>query len=501
MADLASKDWLASLVDEELVRYDVAAARARLPQELEARPAGNDLAPAARVLVARSLRHRHLEAGALAPEEAFLATVRGHVGLVLDLALLASEPFHRRRRRASIAAALAAAVGEPDMALDADPSRQEPASPLSTERAFQAAGRALKARFLPPGDPLHGLPLYQGNVAVLRRHLARVTMGAHRHGGLDAEALARHRTYARRELVLLVEALAGLTAAAGPPRDPAAEAVRTRQLLRLGLPRPEVREARRAMQAPRPPRALGAAAPERVRPFLLEQVLLERLRLGLDEVRAAAWVDGFLEGAALDPKAVGTARVEAAAQHDDHLAWYEAVAGSPVQDWDALTLEWEATADVVVEKVTEVVTGNLEALVTEIRETGELGQLLAKAAAGTSLTAEEKRKVKAQLVDLAKAVPALAIFAAPGGMLLLPLLAKLLPFSVLPSSWEKPARGAAALPATGSTAGAIAAPPPASAPGPASTAVPTTTTTTTPVSSETSAPGPEPFRPPPPTGV
>jgi len=34
-------------------------------------------------------------------------------------------------------------------------------------------------------------------------------------------------------------------------------------------------------------------------------------------------------------------------------------------------------------------------------------------------------------------VPALAIFAAPGGMLLLPLLAKLLPFSVLPSSWDK----------------------------------------------------------------
>ena len=31
----------------------------------------------------------------------------------------------------------------------------------------------------------------------------------------------------------------------------------------------------------------------------------------------------------------------------------------------------------------------------------------------------------------------LAIFAAPGGMLLLPLVAKLLPFSVLPSAWEK----------------------------------------------------------------
>ena len=83
------------------------------------------------------------------------------------------------------------------------------------------------------------------------------------------------------------------------------------------------------------------------------------------------------------------------------------------------------------------VTDNLDALVTEIRETGELGQLLARAAAGTALTGDEKRKVKAQLIDLAKAVPALAIFAAPSGMLLLPLVAKLLPFSVLPSAWEK----------------------------------------------------------------
>jgi hypothetical protein len=45
-------------------------------------------------------------------------------------------------------------------------------------------------------------------------------------------------------------------------------------------------------------------------------------------------------------------------------------------------------------------------------------------------------------------VPALAIFAAPGGMLLLPLLAKLLPFDLLPSAWDKsrPAPAAAAAP-------------------------------------------------------
>jgi len=454
--DLTSRGWLAGLVDEALDHYDLVAARARLPQELRGDPAGLDLEPGAAILVARSLRHRTLEAEAPAPVDAFLQAVRGHVGLVLDLALLAGQPFQRQRRRAAIAAALAAALGEPDMALDADPDHPDLASPLSVERALQASGRALRLRYFPPGDPVHGLPLYQGAVAVLRRHLARIASGAHRSGGLDAEALARHRGYAWRELVLLVEAVAGLTAAAASPPGPEAAPARARQLLRLGLPRAEAREARRAMASPRPPLALGAAAPERVRPFLLEQLLLEQLRVRLDGERATAWVEQFLAGAGLDPRAVGTARVEAAAQHDDHLAWYQAVAGSPAQDWEALTAGWEATADDAVERVTGVVTENLEALVRELRETGELGQLLAQAAAGKALDAEEKRKVKAQLVDLAKAVPALAIFAAPGGMLLLPLLAKLLPFNLLPSSWAKGARAAAA-PATG-------APPPSAAP-------------------------------------
>ena len=37
---------------------------------------------------------------------------------------------------------------------------------------------------------------------------------------------------------------------------------------------------------------------------------------------------------------------------------------------------------------------------------------------------------------VAKAIPALAIFAAPGGMLLLVALAKVLPFNLLPSAFQ-----------------------------------------------------------------
>ena len=448
--DLEDSGWLASIVDEELERYDPEGARARLPSEVSPAQPGQDLAPAVRLLVARSLRRR-LQEEAAGRQAHFLEAVRGHLARLLDVALLAGEPFERVHARASLAAGLAAALGEPVLALDADPGQHlapsgEPraaalppapgGSPRAVERALRAAGKALLARAFPPGDPRAGLPLWSGSLAILRRHLARVAMGAHRSGRLDAEALARHRAFALREAVLLVEGLAGLLAAAvETPPSQAARDVRRRQLGRLGLPPPEAREARRALASPRGPEALAAAAPARLRPFLYEQLLLAQARAALPAAPASAFVEAFLAAAGLDAQEMVAAQVEARAQHDDHLSWYEAMGGA--HDWEALTEAWGDATDEVVEKVTAAVTQNVEAVVLELRETGELGQLLAKAAAGRRLSGEEKRKVKAQLIDLAKAVPALAIFAAPGGMLLLPLLAKLLPFNVLPSAWDR----------------------------------------------------------------
>jgi hypothetical protein len=173
-----------------------------------------------------------------------------------------------------------------------------------------------------------------------------------------------------------------------------------------------------------------------MRPFLLEQLVLAVRRADLAAGPATLFIEAFREAAGLDAQALGAAQVEAAAQHDDHLAWFKAV-GGPGTEWQQFTEAWTEASDEVVERVSEAVITNYDAFTTELRETGELGQLLAKAAGGVALTAEEKRKVKAQLIDLAKAVPALAIFAAPGGLLLLPLLAKLLPFSLLPGAWEQ----------------------------------------------------------------
>ena len=78
---------------------------------------------------------------------------------------------------------------------------------------------------------------------------------------------------------------------------------------------------------------------------------------------------------------------------------------------------------------------NLHRIVQEIRETQELYSLLMKSS-HSALSAEEKAKVRQQLLDILKTIPALAIFALPGGALILPVLIRLLPFNLLPSSFE-----------------------------------------------------------------
>lgn len=189
-----------------------------------------------------------------------------------------------------------------------------------------------------------------------------------------------------------------------------------------------------ALRAPRGATALARAAPARLRRFLVEQVLRAEAA-SAPSAGGAAYADELAAAARIGADEVAAMRAEAAVLAAEQQIWLEAPAGAAAE-WQAFTDQWGEVTDELLERVAGVVTQNLEAVAAEVRQTGQLGQLLAKAATGTPLSAEERRKVRLQLIDLAKAIPALAIFAAPGGMLLLPLLAKLLPFNVLPSAWD-----------------------------------------------------------------
>ena len=78
---------------------------------------------------------------------------------------------------------------------------------------------------------------------------------------------------------------------------------------------------------------------------------------------------------------------------------------------------------------------NKDRLARELEESGELMVLLGQSTL-RDLSAEEKTKVKDQLLDICKTIPSLTIFLLPGGSVLLPLLVKFIP-KLLPSSFQE----------------------------------------------------------------
>ncbi len=434
--DISKKGWLANLVAQELAGYDPVAARLRLPPEVrEADPDGPSLEARARVLVVRSLRLSRFAAGPAEEAEtsAFLSPIQDHIALILDLALLQGGPFEVSRRRAELAGFFAAAAGEVELARAALPRGEALPPAAALKKAFARAGAALQARCFPPGDPLLGIPLYAGTLVVMRRLLARIAMAYYRKGVLERSSLSDYLAYASQELACLSEALTVLAAADGP-LDAQRRRVIQRQMARLRLGRDLVRELQWRVSERRSEAEIARGMPARMRPFVVEQLLLASVGVEASAAREQV-IARFAEAAQIGSEQMVTMKAEAAAFHADHAQLFRAF-GLPEPEWIALASEWELMGDHMVERISAVLSDNLEAIVTEIKQTGELGQLLAKATAGKSLTPEEKRKVKEQLIDLARAVPALAIFAAPGGMLLLPLLAKLLPFQLLPSAFQ-----------------------------------------------------------------
>lgn len=88
----------------------------------------------------------------------------------------------------------------------------------------------------------------------------------------------------------------------------------------------------------------------------------------------------------------------------------------------------------VSNKVVKAVSNNKEKLIKELHESKELVALITKSTT-RELTRDEKKKVRKQLGDLAKSIPALAVFMLPGGAILLPLVLKVLP-NLLPSAFQ-----------------------------------------------------------------
>lgn len=81
-----------------------------------------------------------------------------------------------------------------------------------------------------------------------------------------------------------------------------------------------------------------------------------------------------------------------------------------------------------------IISRNRDKLTTEMNQNKELVQLIAKSTK-EELSKEEKKKVRQQFKELAKTIPAFALFMLPGGSVIMPIVMKLLP-DLIPSSFR-----------------------------------------------------------------
>lgn len=90
----------------------------------------------------------------------------------------------------------------------------------------------------------------------------------------------------------------------------------------------------------------------------------------------------------------------------------------------------------MISSIQQIIKENIPKIENEIKETKELYELLIKWSTLGTISKEEKKKIHEQLLDIVKSIPALAIFLAPFGSIILILLIKYLPFNILPSSFN-----------------------------------------------------------------
>jgi hypothetical protein len=384
---------------------------------------------------------------------AFAQLVAGLVRTCAQAGALSGAPFFDaegdlapdeavRARRAQLVALLAAGAGE-EKAAAAVFRTPLSATARAVQRLADKAATRLSRRFLKGFGSFAGLPLLNGLCAIEVRSCATLALATFGHNRLSPTAAHLTSAAALVWRGLLVELLAGLATA----QEHGKKALKGYdQVIRSQrLPAREARLLRRGLNKPRPVEQLAIDMHRAaLRRFALTQVLLAALLDRPLEAGELAFVERV--AAALEVTSAELTGLEAAVG-DFYRKHTQALAALRRAETP------EGLPHALTTRVHEAVLDNLDRLLQEIRETGELAELLAKGASGETLSSVEKKKVRKQLIDLAKTIPALAIFAAPGGMLLLPILIKLLPFNLLPSSFvDQPSPQLALPPPRGSAA-------------------------------------------------
>ncbi|HEY8210437.1 MAG TPA: hypothetical protein VIG99_23305, partial [Myxococcaceae bacterium] len=394
--------WLAALLDRAVSDH-------RRDGPLTAAPEAPPGRARARAYLRRVLRESGLlygtpsmrSAAAFAdrpPEERlFRAVIATFARIALDVAALTGAPAGPRREQLLLL--FAALCSRWD---DAEDIQRElvQVDPLP-RRLWARVEAALEQRALSlSGDPAFGLVLHNGAVYADANAFGRLAADYFVRGGLSADKARRRLELCDRQKAVLAEVLTALACAERPPSFTSRRAI-LRQIEDLRLPTAlenEVRQtARRAFERRRRgelPEALGRVQSAEMKRFILEQTLLGSL---VDGRRSKAELD-FIQALAarLDVRRPALAAFEL-----EVAEFYRK--NRDVVDVFTVSAGAGALGEELLETVQDAVEKNFRRVMNEVRETGELSVLLAKAARGVPLTADEKQKMREQLIDVAKA--------------------------------------------------------------------------------------------------
>jgi hypothetical protein len=329
--------------------------------------------------------------------------------------------------RSSLAAAVAVVYGDDD----GEDARLLALRGLTTtnreERALSSLEREVARRRYLVGNPLLGLTLHRALVATDARALALCALDVAAGAVADAAFVQRVQKRLARERLAVTASIAGLSEWREPIDVDVVRQASTWQVEHLGLGRDQTVRLLEVVKRPPDLSRLLTLVPADARGRVFLQTALAAVvdgRVSADELRHLSAL-GELLGLPARSQARTRRRVaDFVRRHAD--------AFNPLAD----AAGFAAVDPPLAVRVARVVFENADALWTEIRETGDLGVLLARRASGQRLSDDEHRRMREQLIDVVKAVPALAMFALPGGFVLLPLLLKVLPFDLRTSAFQ-----------------------------------------------------------------
>lgn len=422
--------WLAHFLDEVF-------ARAPLPRSTVERVRTRSRAK--RVVLA-SMHHRGLSMGApllrreqllsrgageLLPLVRWLAVVADHVDLcghVLDEHELSPAEAARRRSRA-LAAALALVYGTDEGAVILAAGDV----PSKAEKILVEVEREMVRRRYLQGNPILGLLLNHAFVAVDTRAILLAVCEVYSRGPHKGSAI-KVQTALRAERLATLAAIARLSEWREVIDADLVRSASVWQVKSLGLPRLEVARLLEQTKKPAELSRLVTLVPEGAQERVFQQTML------------AACVDGRVSPEEREltsslAVALGVPK-KLARRIERRVRAFVAIHGAELNPL-IHAAGFAGAAPPISVRIARIVFENMDALWKEIRETGDLAYLLARRASGQRLTSDEQKRMREQLIDVVKAVPSLAVFTLPGGFILLPIVLKLLPFDLRPSSFQK----------------------------------------------------------------